>query len=73
MKVNFIEQKFWLHQYLAFESKSGESGSKNPFIFQKGFVPGAGIEPAQHCYHWCLRPARLPIPPSGPEKTGLRK
>jgi hypothetical protein len=36
-------------------------------------VPGAGIEPAQHCYHWCLRPARLPIPPSGPEKTGLRK
>ncbi len=29
------------------------------------FVPGAGIEPAQHCCHWCLRPARLPIPPSG--------
>ena len=28
-------------------------------------VPGAGIEPAQYCYHWCLRPARLPIPPSG--------
>ena len=28
-------------------------------------VPGAGIEPAQHCCHWCLRPARLPIPPSG--------
>ena len=29
-------------------------------------VPGAGIEPAQPCGHWCLRPARLPIPPSGP-------
>ena len=29
-------------------------------------VPGAGIEPAQHRCHWCLRPARLPIPPSGP-------
>ena len=28
-------------------------------------VPGAGIEPAQPCGHWCLRPARLPIPPSG--------
>ena len=28
-------------------------------------VPGAGIEPARHCCHWCLRPARLPIPPSG--------
>ena len=29
------------------------------------FVPGAGIEPAQPCGYWCLRPARLPIPPSG--------
>lgn len=28
-------------------------------------VPGAGVEPARYCYHWCLRPARLPIPPSG--------
>ena len=35
------------------------------YMFEK--VPGAGIEPAQHCYHWCLRPARLPIPPSGLE------
>ena len=29
------------------------------------FVPRAGIEPARICIHWCLRPARLPIPPSG--------
>jgi hypothetical protein len=28
-------------------------------------VPRAGIEPARICIHWCLRPARLPIPPSG--------
>ena len=35
-------------------------------------VPGAGIEPAQHCCHWCLRPARLPIPPSGRNLEGLR-
>jgi muramoyltetrapeptide carboxypeptidase len=28
-------------------------------------VPGAGIEPARYRYHWCLRPARLPIPPPG--------
>ena len=28
-------------------------------------VPGAGVEPAQPCSYWCLRPARLPIPPSG--------
>ena len=28
-------------------------------------VPRAGIEPAWKWIHWCLRPARLPIPPSG--------
>ena len=28
-------------------------------------VPEAGIEPARYCYHWCLRPTRLPIPPPG--------
>ena len=28
-------------------------------------VPGVGLEPTQHCCYWCLRPARLPIPPSG--------
>jgi hypothetical protein len=47
------------------ESSSSRSHSRS-FL-----VPGAGIEPAQHCYHWCLRPARLPIPPSG--LIGLRK
>ncbi len=29
------------------------------------FVPRAGVEPARTCVHWCLRPARLPIPPPG--------
>ena len=28
-------------------------------------VPRAGVEPARELPHWCLRPARLPIPPSG--------
>jgi site-specific DNA recombinase len=28
-------------------------------------VPGAGIEPAQPCDYWFLRPTRLPVPPSG--------
>ena len=28
-------------------------------------VPRAGIEPARTFVHWCLRPTRLPIPPSG--------
>ena len=37
-------------------NSSGDSGS----------VPRAGIEPARHCCHRILSPARLPIPPSGP-------
>ena len=32
------------------------------------FVPRAGVEPARVLPHWCLRPTRLPIPPSGLEK-----
>ena len=35
-------------------------------------VPEAGIEPAQPCDYWFLRPTRLPIPPPGHRK-GLRK
>ena len=34
-------------------------------IWDLFLVPGAGVEPARHCCHWCLRPTRLPIPPSG--------
>ena len=39
------------------------------------FVPRAGVEPAQPRGHWCLRPARLPIPPSGPDREckGIKK
>ena len=29
------------------------------------FVPRPGVEPGWKWIHWCLRPARLPIPPSG--------
>ena len=36
-------------------------------------VPGAGIEPAQPCSYWCLRPARLPIPPSGHKKCSVNR
>ena len=28
-------------------------------------VPRPGVEPGWILLHWCLRPARLPIPPSG--------
>ena len=33
-------------------------------------VPGAGVEPAHPFGHWCLRPTRLPIPPSGLMRAG---
>ena len=42
------------------KNKNGES-----FSTFSALVPGAGIEPARVLPHWCLRPARLPIPPSG--------
>ena len=42
------------------------------FNCQPFFVPEAGVEPAQPCGHWCLRPARLPIPPSGHLLIGKR-
>ena len=37
------------------------------------FVPRAGIEPAWRLIHWCLRPARLPIPPALAEELTLKK
>ena len=36
-------------------------------------VPRAGLEPARTCVHWCLRPTRLPIPPSGHRSVGSAK
>jgi site-specific DNA recombinase len=43
-----------------------KAGGKKSFFFHSGSVPRAGVEPARPCDHRCLRPARLPIPPSGP-------
>lgn len=34
-------------------------------------VPGEGIEPSRAEAHGCLRPARLPIPPSRPGRTSV--
>ena len=39
--------------------------SKKPRLLKVFDVPGAGIEPAWAIAHRFLRPARLPIPPSG--------
>jgi site-specific DNA recombinase len=43
-----------------------KTGAKKKFSSNSGMVPRAGVEPARPCGHWCLRPTRLPIPPSGP-------
>ena len=34
-------------------------------------VPRPGVEPGWMLLHWCLRPARLPIPPSGQLSSGI--
>ena len=34
-------------------------------------VPRPGVEPGWMLLHWCLRPARLPIPPSGQLNQGI--
>lgn len=41
--------------------------TKKPLIYEglDFVVPSAGLEPACPRRHWCLRPARLPIPPAG--------
>jgi site-specific DNA recombinase len=43
--------------------KNGTLGLDN---LKSRSVPSAGLEPACPRRHWCLRPARLPIPPAGP-------
>jgi site-specific DNA recombinase len=42
-----------------------KTGVKANYSDHSGMVPRAGVEPARPCSHWCLRPTRLPIPPSG--------
>ena len=42
--------------------------SCNSTNYQSFVVPGTGLEPAQPCDHWSLKPARLPISPSGQYK-----
>ena len=36
-------------------------------------VPGVGFEPTRHEGHWILSPARLPIPPPGPDTLKIVK
>ena len=41
------------------------SEQKKPRNFTAFFVPRTGLEPACSYEHWSLKPARLPISPSG--------
>ena len=36
-------------------------------------LPAEGIEPTRSCDHWILSPARLPVPPRRPRRTGNYK
>ncbi len=45
-----------------------DRGNEAAFVvhdFLKSLVPRKGLEPPRPCGHWYLKPARLPIPPSG--------
>ncbi len=50
-----------------------EHGNHVPYFFavKYGSVPGVGIEPTISCLNRFLRPARLPVPPSG-QKRGCK-
>ena len=54
---------------LIYQETNKLQGKKNEKSSEKSedftWVPGAGVEPAHPFGHWCLRPTRLPIPPSG--------
>lgn len=43
----------------------GKTGTYDENSSKFRLVPRAGVEPARVLPHWCLRPTRLPIPPSG--------
>ena len=45
-------------------TKKPRTESINPWLCFS--VPRPGVEPGWKGIHWCLRPARPPIPPSGP-------
>jgi transposase len=63
-----VEGNFWSASGPSYQSKIREALPEPSPDSQKSWserVPGAGIEPARPCGQWCLRPSRLPVPPSG--------
>ena len=53
------------------ELRNPKKENEESFSTFPASVPRAGIEPAQHRCHWCLRPTRLPIPPSGLNRSTI--
>ena len=51
--------------------KQKKNGTFDRNIEDSASVPRVGIEPTSPWGHWCLRPARLPVPPSGHFTTFL--
>ncbi len=62
-KVNTLAFKLGLCHYL---SENVNIQNNNSRLNQTGVVvPSKGLEPSRPCGHWSLKPARLPIPPTG--------
>jgi len=55
------------------EPQTLDGGTLSPVlshpVTRVNLVPGEGVEPSRHCWHWILNPTCLPIPPSGLWKT----
>ena len=50
---------------IARDIEGKDKGDSGNFYQKSPSVPEVGIEPTRPCGHWCLRPTRLPVPPSG--------
>ena len=73
-KIEFDGEKYRTNSYnkvldLIFQQTNELRGDKKEkgerFSSFSNSVPRPGVEPGWILLHWCLRPARLPIPPSG--------
>ena len=78
-KIEFDGKNYRTNSYnrmldVIYQETNKLQGQKNKKSSEKSedfsWVPGAGVEPAHPFGHWCLRPTRLPIPPSGHAGSG---
>lgn len=64
-RTTTVNSVFALITELSKVSYLSEKKTSQDLPEKSDLVPGIGVEPIRYCYHWCLRPARLPIPPPG--------